>query len=81
MIFCVVPRPLADELYPKLVEYYENDDNVTVIVDRREFDRRARRGRSVATSEAGAEPQRRIVRDRRRARVPGDLPPLARATA
>jgi hypothetical protein len=80
MIYCVVPRPLADELYPKLVEYYENDDNVSVIVDRREFDRRARRGRSVATPEAG-EQQRRIVRDRRRARVPGDLPPLARATA
>jgi hypothetical protein len=81
MIYCVVPRPLADELFPKLVEYYENDDNVTVIVDRREFDRRARRGRSVATSGAGERPQRRIVRDRRRARVPGDLPPLARATA
>jgi hypothetical protein len=80
MIYCVVPRPLADELYPKLVDYYEDDDNVTVIVDRREFDRRARRGRSVATSGAG-EQQRRIVRDRRRARVPGDLPPLARATA
>ena len=78
MIYCVVPRPLADELYPKLVEYYEHDDNVTVIVDRREFDRRARRGRSVATSD---HKQRRIVRDRRRARVPGDLPPLARATA
>jgi len=80
MIYCVVPRPLADELYPKLVEYYENDENVTVIVDRREFDRRARRGRSSA-SQAGDHRQRRIVRDRRRARVPGDLPPLARATA
>jgi hypothetical protein len=81
MIYCVVPRPLADELYPKLVEYYEHDDNVTVIVDRREFDRRARRGRSVATSESSDLKQRRIVRDRRRARVAGDLPPLARATA
>jgi len=81
MIYCVVPRPLADELHPKLVKYYEHDDNVTVIVDRREFDRRARRGRSVATSESSVQTQRRIVRDRRRARVPGDLPPLARATA
>ena len=69
MIYCVVPRPLADELYPKLVEHYEDDDNVTVIVDRREFDRRARRGRSSAAQTAIA--QRRIVRDRRRARVPG----------
>lgn len=82
MIYCVVPRPLADELYPKLVEYYENEDNVTVIVDRREFDRRARRGRSnAAPSGEGDRLQRRVVRDRRRARVPGDLPPLARATA
>jgi hypothetical protein len=80
MIYCVVPRPLADELYPKLVEYYAGEENVTVIVDRREFDRRARRGRSAAPS-AVAEGQRRVVRDRRRARVPGDLPPLARALA
>jgi hypothetical protein len=80
MIYCVVPRPLADELYPKLLKHYEDEDNVTVIVDRREFDRRARRGRSEAAS-AGERPQRRVVRDRRRARVPGDLPPLARATA
>ncbi len=46
MIYCVVPRPLADELYPKLVEHYRDEENVTVIVDRREFDRRARYGRS-----------------------------------
>ena len=32
MIYCVVPRPLADELYPKLVKHYESEDNVTVIV-------------------------------------------------
>ena len=77
MIYSVVPKALADELYPKLVKHYEGDDNVTVIVERREFDRRARSGRSSAASQ----PQRRIVRDRRRARVPGDLPPLAHATA
>lgn len=81
MIYCVVPRPLADELYPKLVKHYENEDNVTVIVDRREFDRRARQGRSNASAEAAEHAQRRVVRDRRRARVPGDLPPLATATA
>jgi len=79
MIYSVVPRPLADELYPKLVEYYEGDDNVTVIVDRREFDRRARRGRLRATPPIADTQQRRVVRDRRRARIPGDLPPLARA--
>jgi hypothetical protein len=78
MIYSVVPKALADELYPKLVEYYAGDDNVTVIVERREFDRRARQGASSVTPE---QQQRRIVRDRRRARVPGDLPPLANATA
>jgi hypothetical protein len=71
MIYCVVPKPLADELYPKLVKRYENDDNVTVIIDRREADRRARGSRP-----SEEELQRRVIRDRRRARVPGDLPPL-----
>jgi len=79
MIYCVVPKPLADTLYPKMLEHYENEENVTVIIDRREFDRRARRGRSGAPAVSAEEAQRRIVRDRRRARVPGDLPPLARA--
>jgi hypothetical protein len=78
MIYCVVPRPLADELYPKLIEHYSGDENVTVIVDRREFDRRARYARSGAAADGDA--QRRIVRDRRRARVPGDLLPLAHAS-
>jgi hypothetical protein len=80
MIYCVVPRPLADELYPKLVEYYADEENVTVLIDRRHSDRRARRGRQ-ETAEERAGRQRRVIRDRRRARVPGDLPPLARATS
>jgi hypothetical protein len=78
MIYCVVPRELADELFPKLVEHYEGEPNVTVIVERREFDRRARReggaGRRVSDQD-----ERRVVRDRRRARVTGDFLPLARA--
>ena len=45
----------------------------------REFDRRARRGHSGTRAVSAEEAQRRVVRDRRRARVPGDLPPLARA--
>jgi hypothetical protein len=77
MIYCVVPRPLSEELYPKLVEHYKDEANVTVIIDRREFDRRARY-RHAASPPAGDEGQRRVVRDRRRARVPGDLPSLAR---
>jgi hypothetical protein len=79
MIYCVVPKPLADTLYPKLLDHYENEENVTVIIDRREFDRRARRGQSSTRAVSAEEAQRRVVRDRRRARVPGDLPPLARA--
>ena len=74
MIYCVVPRELSEELYPKLTEHYANEDNVTVIVDRRESDRRAR-----GTRVSDAIKQQRIQRDRRRARMPGDLPPLARA--
>ncbi len=74
MIYCVVPRPLEDELYPKLVEHYRDDPNVTVIIDRREADRRARGARASAEVV-----QRRVIRDRRRARVPGDLLPLATA--
>jgi hypothetical protein len=77
MIYCVVPRPLESELFQKLVEYYEDEENVTVILDRREFDRRARYGHS-RVSDRDAATQRRVIRDRRRARVAGDLPPLAR---
>ena len=80
MIYCVVPKPLSDELYPQLVEHYQHEDNVTVIVDRREFDRRARQGSPVAKKPASEGTPRRIVRDRRRARVAGDSPPLARAS-
>ncbi len=73
MIYSVVPKPLVDELYPKLVEHYSDNENVTVIVDRREADRRSRGGSADPDAR-----QQRVVRDRRRARVPGDLPALAR---
>jgi hypothetical protein len=73
MIYSVVPKALEDELYPKLVEHYEHDENVTVIVERREADRRGRQAGPVTPEDR----QRRVVRDRRRARVAGDLLPLA----
>ena len=44
MIYCVVPEALEAELLDKLTAYYADDDNVTVIVDRRRSDRRNRRG-------------------------------------
>jgi hypothetical protein len=71
MIYCVVPEALVGELYDKLVEHYRGDDNVTVIVDRRKADRRGR-GRP-SSEDVG----RREVRDRRRARVPGEYSSLA----
>jgi len=74
VIYCVVPRGLEETLYPKLVDFYRDDENVAVIVDRRHSDRRARRG--ARDSHAGSE--QRVIRDRRRARVAGDTLPLAR---
>ena len=45
MIYCVIPPELADELYDKMVEYYKDNPNVTVIIDRRKGpDRRNRKG-------------------------------------
>jgi hypothetical protein len=67
VIYCVIPRELADELYDKLVEYYKDNPNVTVIVDRREGPDR-RRGQP-----PGEFAERRQVRDRRRAH-PGTFP-------
>jgi hypothetical protein len=76
MIYCVVPKALSDELLPQMEARYKDDDNVTVIVERREFDRRARSARNGA---ADSGDQRRVIRDRRRARVAGDQLPLAQA--
>lgn len=72
MIYCVVPEALVEELYDKLVEHYAGDENVTVIVERRQADRRARHGRP-----SESDLQRREVRDRRRARVAGEFQTLA----
>ena len=67
MIYCVVPEALSGELLGKLSDYYADDPNVTVIVDRR----RASRRDGAATGGG-----KRQVRDRRRSRVPGELPSL-----
>jgi hypothetical protein len=65
MIYCVIPEPLTEELYDKLTDYYKDDPNVEVIVDRRKSERR-RRG-----SESGG---KREIRDRRRRRAVGSFP-------
>ena len=80
MIYCVVPEALEAELFEKLTAYYADDDNVTVIVDRRKSDRRNKRDAdgNVAPPDPDVVKQRE-TRDRRRARVPGDIPPIAGA--
>jgi hypothetical protein len=66
MIYCVIPTELEDELYDKLTEYYRDNPNVTVMVDRRTGPDR-RRGKG-----AGG---KREIRDRRRSRAPGTFLP------
>ncbi len=39
-IYCVIPEPLAGELYDKLTDYYKDDPGVEVIVERRKSERR-----------------------------------------
>jgi len=69
MIYCVIPEALEDELLERLTSYYADDDNVTVIVDRRKAERRS-------AEEDPEQAEQRQIRDRRRARVPGDFSPL-----
>jgi hypothetical protein len=70
MIYCVIPRELENELYDKMVDYYKDNPNVTVIVDRREGkDRRKEREGQQRLEDR----EQRTVRDRRRAH-PGTFP-------
>ena len=65
MIYCVIPRALEGELYERMVAYYADNPNVTVIVDRRSGPDR-RRGREYGGM--------RQLRDRRRLRAAGTFP-------
>jgi hypothetical protein len=65
MIYCVIQRELEGELFERMVEYYRDNPNVTVIVDRRTGPDRRRGG-----SYGGM----RELRDRRRLRVAGTFP-------
>lgn len=81
MIYCVVPEALADELYDQLVDYYRDDPNVKVIIDRRESDRRRKAAERRAERRDGDDAEdekipRREIRDRRNRRAPGSFPPL-----
>ena len=70
MIYCVIPRELENELFTKMVEYYQDNPNVTVIVDRREGNER--RSEKVPPELQ----EQRKTRDRRRPRVPGTFPEI-----
>ena len=83
VIYCVVPEALEGELYDKLVDYYKDDPNVEVIIDRRGNDRRKerdrrneRRGDEAPKAEEDEKVPRREIRDRRNRRAPGSFPPL-----
>ena len=65
MIYCVIPPELEAELYDRLVVYYSDNPDVTVIIDRRKGSNRRQKK---ATAEVQ---QQRIIRDRRRARPTG----------
>jgi hypothetical protein len=67
LIYCVVPAELAGELFDRLTAYYADDDNVTVIVDRRRGERRDR-------STSGDGTYERTLRDRRRRGASEKLP-------
>jgi hypothetical protein len=68
VIYCVIPEALEVELYDKMRSYYAEDPNVEVIIDRRQTSRRG------AGSDGTPQSEQRVVRDRRRARVAGDIP-------
>jgi hypothetical protein len=69
MVYCVIPQALADELYDKMVAYYKDDPNVTVIIDRRDGPDRRR------ASDSSEHKEQRVLRDRRHRRMPGTFPP------
>jgi hypothetical protein len=66
VIYCVIPPELADELYEKLADYYRDNSNVEVILDRRTGSDR----RQVRASGGS-----RVLRDRRRVRAAGTFLP------
>jgi hypothetical protein len=65
MIYCVVPPELADDLFDRLVEYYKDNPNVEVIVDRRG-------GRDARSKQADPD----APKERRRPRIPGTFPEI-----
>ena len=69
-IYCVIPAELEAELFDRMVEYYKDDPDVEVIIDRRKGQDRRR-----ASGNTGPD-ERREIRDRRLRRPGGSFPKL-----
>jgi hypothetical protein len=69
VIYCVIPRELEQELLPRMREHYRGNPDVEVIIDRRHGGASERR-----RGAGGATDERRLIRDRRRARIAGTFP-------
>ena len=67
MIFCVIPPELADDLFDRMVEYYKDNPNVEVMIDRR-----GGKAPAHAPGDAKDKPERK-----RRARIPGTFPDIS----
>ena len=70
----MIPRELEAELFDRMTAHYADNPNVEVIVDRRYGGPNERR-----RDGAGAFDERRVTRDRRRARVTGTFPRIEAA--
>jgi hypothetical protein len=68
VIYCVIPPELEGELLAKLTLYYQDNPDVTVIIDRRR--------RSGARETPAGTPEARRMRERRRVRIPGTFPAI-----
>jgi hypothetical protein len=66
MIFCVIPPELADDLFDRMVQYYKDNPNVEVIIDRR-----------VGKAPAPAQGEEKKPEKKRRARIPGTFPDIS----
>jgi hypothetical protein len=69
MIYCVIPRELEDEMLERMTEYYRDNPEVEVILDRRDGAANDRRRGETAMPD-----NRRVTRDRRRPRAAGTFP-------
>jgi hypothetical protein len=63
MIYCVIPPELVGDLFDRMVEYYKDNPNVEVIIDRRG-------GKEPAQAQGDANKHAK----KRRARIPGTFP-------